>query len=314
MRKTLYRKEFVIGIIFLFIGIALAPGITATIHSSDSTSTKISENKDIKNDLVEVIVQVGNNDHKVMLTPDQALELESLIDRTKTWLDAATTMEEASRIFDETVVSLYKMGMLPEETSVQEAQRLVNGYNRLPRIGRKLDDLGGSDLDFFDDQTNAFCLIMGDGSNSGINFYGPPVYTFLLISSLYNYNFFNLSRYGILNKILGGFGELFVLITTFLNWANPISLGAVIGLGKKSGSGSNSFYESVNTIGLSGVKKWEDKMYGNLGRLNFCEYHLYYPGVLGFTGIKIIGMNQYCSFLGAAMLVRIGSEPPDHMQ
>lgn len=57
-KNNLFRKGSVVGIIVLFIGVAIVPGITAAIHLSDATSTKIPESENLNNDLVEITVQI----------------------------------------------------------------------------------------------------------------------------------------------------------------------------------------------------------------------------------------------------------------
>lgn len=57
-KNNLFRKGLIVGIIVLFIGVAIAPGITAVIHLSDATSTKIPESENLNNDLVEITIQI----------------------------------------------------------------------------------------------------------------------------------------------------------------------------------------------------------------------------------------------------------------
>lgn len=58
MKNNLWKKGLVLGIILLFVGVAIAPGITAAIHLSDATSTKIPESENLNNDLVEITIQI----------------------------------------------------------------------------------------------------------------------------------------------------------------------------------------------------------------------------------------------------------------
>ncbi|MCJ7697210.1 MAG: hypothetical protein MUO73_02645 [Thermoplasmata archaeon] len=39
-------------------------------------------------------------------------------------------------------------------------------------------------------------------------------------------------------------------------------------------------------------------------------YYEHYPGTVGFTGIKINSPGGTASYLGSALWVKIGSEPP----
>ena len=57
-KNNLFRKSLVVEIIVLIIGVAIASGITAAVHLSDITSTKISESENINNNQVEITTQI----------------------------------------------------------------------------------------------------------------------------------------------------------------------------------------------------------------------------------------------------------------
>ena len=57
-KNNLFRKSLVVEIIVLIIGVAIASGITAAVHLSDITSTKIPESENINNDHVEITTQI----------------------------------------------------------------------------------------------------------------------------------------------------------------------------------------------------------------------------------------------------------------
>jgi len=115
------RKCLAIGIIFLFIGVAITPSINFNI-------VKASHDKD----LVEVTTQAcginGFEDTSVKLTREQYQNLERYLVEFKTRLNLTTTKEEAVPIFMEAVVELNKYGLLPERMSVERAHRLVTGW------------------------------------------------------------------------------------------------------------------------------------------------------------------------------------------
>jgi hypothetical protein len=129
------KKLLAIGIIFLFIGVAVAPSInTAVVKASND------------NDLVEVTSQAcgiqGFGDTTVKLTKQQYQELEQYLVDFRARLNQTTTREEAIPIFKDAVVELNKFGLLPRGMSVERAQHLVTFGSRIkhtPTIVKKLN-------------------------------------------------------------------------------------------------------------------------------------------------------------------------------
>ena len=89
MQNSIAKKSLVIGIIFLFIGISIAPSVTS-IH--------ISKDKNSNDNLVEINVQLcrtdGVEDHKMFVTQEQDEQFDILIESFKADLDNAETREE----------------------------------------------------------------------------------------------------------------------------------------------------------------------------------------------------------------------------
>ena len=138
MKNTYIRKCISIVVILLFIGIAFAPYINASV---------------VKDDLVEFNVEFCGLDkkHTVKLTQQEADEVESLFDDIEQRLSEVESREEAEEIFKEAVVELDKYDLLGG-LSVRQAQRLVTRkYNRLQEANWILSD----------DNSNYLCLIAG---------------------------------------------------------------------------------------------------------------------------------------------------------
>ncbi|HVQ00656.1 MAG TPA: hypothetical protein VMT57_03995, partial [Candidatus Thermoplasmatota archaeon] len=97
------KKSLSIGIILLFIGVAVAPSINSSVVK---TSTD--------NDLVEVTSQAcgikGYGNTTVKLTREQYNDLEQYMVEFRARLNQTTTKEEAIPIFKEAVVELNKYG------------------------------------------------------------------------------------------------------------------------------------------------------------------------------------------------------------
>jgi hypothetical protein len=114
------RKGLTIGIIFLFIGVAVAPSINNVVVKASND-----------NDLVEVTSQAcgiqGFDDTTVKLTKEQYKDLEQYLVDFRAKLNQTTTREEAVPIFKNAVVELNKYGLLPKGMSVKQAQKLICG-------------------------------------------------------------------------------------------------------------------------------------------------------------------------------------------
>ncbi len=278
MQKGLFKKGIVIVIIILFVGVGVQPALADLSIESDDF------------EFVEFTVQVGNIEYNVVLSSKQAEELENLMDNTKAQLDKATTIKETSKIFDETVVSLYKLGMLPDSISVEDAQRLVKGHHRFSRMDNVLDCLSGSKLGILDDDENLFCLVAGKTDNT---------------------NFLPLS-YRLLLKIYELYNDLLILILIFqiillplvILWMlSPVVYGNIALLGHSDGPSHGWVY----TIGLNGIKNWWGNFRGGtyfraVGGVRKC-----YLGILGFNGISICtNVNHLdCFYLGFARQVKL---------
>jgi len=280
--KDWVRKALIFIVIFLFFGIGVNPALAELSIDSD-----VSE-------LVKLTVQIGNNEHKVLLSSTQAEELENIIDTAKARLNRATTIEETSQIFDETVVSLYDLGVLPKDMSIKEAQRLVNVHHRLLRMDKVLDGLSGSNLGLLDDNENVYCLIAGKTSTT---FFLPLIYRFI----------------GQLNELPFGWASilwiiLFILLSPLcLLWLlSPVVYGnyAVLGTPTMWGSPSTGW---VRTIGWNGIKNWNGSFKGGI--------HLPTPGGEGYACLGIRGFNgisiyynltrMECFYLGSALQVKL---------
>lgn len=281
MQKSVIRIGIVFGIVLLFVGVGIQPALAELSIDSDESK------------LVEFTVQVGDSEHTVVLSSTQAKELDNLIDNTKLLLNMATTIEETSRIFDETVVSLYDLGVLPKDMSIREAQRLVNGHHRFSRMDNVLDGLSDSNLELLDKDENLYCLVAGE--TSWTDFF-PLTYRILFkMQELPNENIWILALFFI-----------FLLLPLLpLWWLSPVVFGNIVALGTPTMWGLTS-RGWVRTIGLNGIKNWNGSFKGNIP--------FPYPfgdgiccGIRGFNGISIYNnlAHKDCFYLGSALQVKI---------
>jgi hypothetical protein len=140
------KKPLAVSIIFLFIGVAVAPSINSSVVKTSD-------------DLVEVTSQAcgiqGFGNTTVKLTKQQYQNLEQYLVDFSARLNQTTTKEEAVPIFKDAVVELNKYGLLPKGMSIKQAQQLVTiGYrmSNVLNFTKKLSILNS---------INSLCLFAG---------------------------------------------------------------------------------------------------------------------------------------------------------
>jgi hypothetical protein len=113
------RKYLAVGIILLFIGVAVAPGITV---SAANERTK------------QFIVHLCglNNNYTVALTEQQAAEVNVICEKYQSHMEKTSSMEEAEGILNRAFIELAHYGLL-EGTNLQQAQHLLQDNRVIPR-------------------------------------------------------------------------------------------------------------------------------------------------------------------------------------
>jgi hypothetical protein len=226
------KKTLVVGIIFLFIGIAVAPSINFTVVKASND-----------NDLVEVTTQAcgikGFGNTTVKLTRQQYQNLEQYLVDFRGRLNQTTTREEAIPIFKEAVVELNKYGLLPKGMSVEQAQRLVTTGHRIQNVANIIKK-------FTKDYINSFCLftaIISDSVNWNIWF----LIAWMII---YPYESYPFPEPPLLVLLL-------VDLFAYFSYMKPLQFDFIIEL-----QGPVISYFS---IGLGGIKKGGDNINGVVG-------------------------------------------------
>ena len=310
MQKSIIRKGLVFLVIILFIGIAVAPGVTSIDISKNNPSNN--------DDLVEITLQLcktdGAEEHKMYITQEQDEQLDSLIESFKADLDKADTREETIKLYEDMVISLDELGILPEDLSCEEAQQLVigdsYGFNKVknfvehkkPIFINCLAEKDKTSKETSEELENYLCQISGQTSKT--NFLG------LIGKTLYKIvEFFEkLKCYNIclLLLLLVGINELFYTKLNLL----PIRADILLGYTEGSIPPGEIYYHPsngwVHTIGSLGIKNLNGSFYGKISSIGagvFTEY----IGASGFTGIRIIRKNFY---IGRALKVKLGSDKP----
>ena len=147
-KNPLIRKCLAIGIILIFIGVAIAPNINFNVVKASND-----------NDLVKVTTQAcginGFGNATVKLTRQQYQNLEQYLVDFRERLNQTTTREETVPLFKEAVVELNNYGLVPKGMNVAQTQRLVlGGYKNavIDRLTHKHTD---------SEPLNSHCFITG---------------------------------------------------------------------------------------------------------------------------------------------------------
>jgi hypothetical protein len=258
-RKPVWYKTFVVGVIVLFIGVAIQPAIAEVSFEPNNS------------ELVETTITIckfsGIKEHTLMLTQKQADELDSFLNDFKFKLDNALNESETINVYDDMIISLDELGLLPDYLTVDEAQQLVTGRNHL-LSGNKLPSK-------LFDNSNFFCLVSGEANESAsfLRLFRIPVRIGGIIYFGTHTEFHPIS------------GEImsFPAIEHSTGWIKTYGI-----LGHKEWNGD--FYGGIFNIVISVVA------------LEFFTYG--HVGVVGFTGI-LIDKFWDVSFIGFAPWVKI---------
>lgn len=301
------RQWLTVGIILLFIGIAIAPTINFnTVKASTD------------DDLVEVTTQAcgiqGYKDTTVKLTREQYQNLEEYLVEFRTRLNQTTTREEAVPIFKEAMVELDKYGLLPRGMSIEKAQKLVIGGFQSQRINKILEKFIRKYDKSVSDNRNFCCLIYGKDS---VPITSQRFLSHMLCSLLLPLIYINPALFALFNDLL-------IFIATAILMYIPIHMLITIFMGSYEWM-SETFNPNkgfINSYGLLGVKKYNGSIYGAIPLLpqiiigwDFGGYS--FPAVIGFTGITIINFKglvmENITYLGSALWIDVSSEPPEYV-
>jgi hypothetical protein len=226
-KNPLIGKGLVIGIIFLFVGVVIAPSINFNVVKASSD-----------NDLIEVTTEVygikGFGLHTVMLTTQQYGEVKHLMESIKEQLREAANKEETIAIFKDAVVTLNTYGLIPQGMTIEQTQKLVVGEYKnfkVKTIGERLFPKNTIQTN----QSNFLCFLAGivhDGFVTGpLGLIGAVIAAFGLILTL---------------NFMAIIGLLLMGISNFITTISPVSLLQRVTI--HSGD--------ITSVGLGGVKNF----------------------------------------------------------
>jgi len=284
--RDLLSKTLVVGVIVLFIGVAVQPAI-ATIEP---------ENIDVEYfDVTTEFIGLDKN-YTIQLTREEIEELDALLDSFKDSLNKSVSYEDTIELYNDMIMQLDSYCLLGD-CSLKQVQELVTGRFQKPRFNRFMNKL--YDRIPVDDNSNLFCLITGSASYTLII---PPG------SMLVNLIAFILSGFGIYLPLI-----LWVLNFVRLYFLYPwYTIGGGIALGCVSGLHGYDYHPAkgwFNTYGLLGQKKREGNLYGQIFPFEFLT-STYFIGAIGFEGVRLYNSLMGQSFyLGFATYAKIGYNP-----
>ena len=294
------KKHLVVTITLMFIGLSFVPSIHANINK----------------EMVEFSTEIcGFNSGKqtVKLTQDEADDVDALFKSIRERLNATESREESEEIFKEAVVELDKYGLLGG-LNVKHVLRLTTGSIPNLRLAKLMDKLEDRFGDLF--IGNVLCLVAGMTYPSEVWSF-PAIFWFILRNLLKNTTFEDEA----LKYLIFSFISRILSIIRFFS-IGPFLLGSItIGGGLESYGYEYNFPSEgwIWTQGLLGRKTWNESLYGLISKCSypFIFHDLFdYFGIIGFTGIRIFNNLTECGiystfYLGSALWVRIGNEPPN---
>jgi hypothetical protein len=269
------KKELlVVCIIFLFIGIAVAPSVT---------SIEFSKNKTPNNDLVEIDVQIckhnGVESNNKFITKEQDKQLDILFENQKEKLFNSKSTQETTEIHKEMIKSLYELGIISSE-----------------------------------DKDSILSDIYGDNSKlSTFNIFKNILkYKSLFPTRIFNYK--SSGDIKLFNALcLVSYSATYTTAKNhlFLRFFNRVGFGCDwYSINGQSGHASAKGY--INTDGIFGIKNYEGGFNGGFGSFYgpaispWVEYCSYKTGILYFKGVFVnkVGLHK-SSGQGTALLVKI---------
>jgi len=278
MQKSIIAKGFVIGIIVLFIGVSVIPNVLAQVDNVSNAE-----------DIVLTSKVYGSNGFKskiVSVTQDQYNEIETLFDSIQKSIDEKTTTDELIVIFHDAVVTLDKYHLFPNEMGIKQVQKLViNGMQNSNNNKNLKNFIQRKTLDK-DSYDNVLCLTVGRTDET--IFVGGPMVMGLIILMRYLSNNFGMPVFYNLATLLG-----------VLSGFNPLPLLHFVNIGDHSGRPIIPANGWLATVGLKGVKTWNDHLYGTFNDLGPLL------GIIGFTGFHLYNPIGKHFYLGSSLLVKV---------
>lgn len=303
---SIIRKITVVEILILF--------ILVTIVSSINVESIIAED-----DLVTMTTQAcsftGDTRFTIQLKKQQLKELQTVFDDLQNRLSTATSSEETQRIFKDTIIKLDRYNLLPEEMSVEQAQRLVSYHQRTPPLFQRLPQNIQTQTAAGTIQ-NSFCSVAGNTTNTHLAKLAKR--TALRLYYIIDFNTGNAPLNKMATALFIVFNEIAKINQKILR-QNGFHLGVCIYFGNYHYAPYPDWLSAahgwISTDGVNGKQNitgsfWGQTMTG--GWQPQVDWYMNYTwrGCLGFTGLILYTGNDTAYYLGSALSVNVGPNRP----
>jgi len=303
---SIIRKITVVEILILF--------ILVTIVSSINVESIIAED-----DLVTMTTQAcsltGDTRFTIQLKKQQLKELQTVFDDLQNRLSTATSSEETQRIFKDTIIKLDRYNLLPEEMSVEQAQRLVSYHQRTPPLFQRLPQNIQTQTAAGTIQ-NSFCSVAGNTTNTHLAKLAKR--TALRLYYIIDFNTGNAPLNKMATALFIVFNEIAKINQKILQ-QNGFHLGVCIYFGNYHYAPYPDWLSPaqgwISTDGVNGKQNitgsfWGQTMTG--GWQPQVDWYMNYTwrGCLGFTGLILYTGNDTAYYLGSALSVNVGPNRP----
>jgi hypothetical protein len=261
--------------------------------------------------LIEITTQIcgrGNpQTTTVSLTKEQYQNLKQYLLDFRAQLNKTSTREDTINLFRQAVIQLHTYGLLPQDTNIEELQRLVTGQYPIhqtmipsPLITRHTQQLS---------ESNFLCLLTGETSQTyilGPAEIGVAALMYLLYFPYFLGHFFATGS-TIIENLLVHLRETCVSLQS-RSQQRIIQTGSIVfGTSKEEYLPPEfKYFPSsgwINTQGLLGKKSWNGTFFGDVRNLRSYEFqsYTYYVGATGFIGIKLNQGFGITFLLGSAL-------------
>jgi len=240
-------------------------------------------------------------------------------------LNASSSLAETVAVYKELVGVLQENGLLPQGMSRREAERLVLGPYQSSRglqVSQRLARfMSNSSIDL----SNNNCLVAGISKKTE---YMGLLPMSVLLGSLGVLEFaaycrvlylgYNLGRIFLLlfwvSFVLGLMGLGGGIMLKALTRLIPVAGAGVVCLGGSKWNGAWSYPVPasgwITSYGGNGKQNWTGDFYGNITVIPYLWNVINFPGIMGFTGLKISRVFFSDFYLGHAWMVKLSRAQP----
>ena len=220
--------------------------------------------------------------------------------------ESEITQEQNILMSNQAFVLLDELGLSPIIMNNEINQPLLAENNLNTDILKNIKPYDGNPVDVCE---NLLCLTSGCTDNihfySGNEVFLEALYNFYykLIEWAQNQDFFQYLNLDVetLMEIPDAINYLLGLFSLQIE----VPVGHLVGFGSDERNSANGW---VHSLGLNGIQSIEGSFYGQILLPEDIGSEINYLGSIGFTGIRI---NPIGFYIGAALWVKIGLNPPD---